>query len=1156
MILKNKGDRNFYKNAISVIEKHYQLSSKNIKLDIIGDNKPKVRNLTVHEGTVPYHGILIITMNEIAKFIAYVCPSAMLTAIPSVEDISIGTEEVKDPAWEKFLSYCELFSKDRTYVLIVDVMNNNSNTDLLLLSRLNWSMIIDLDPESEQAGFYKTVAAELAKIKKVHLFTPEQQVAISPFSSLYWLAGNGIAGRPTTLTADIKEWRRKSKQLINNVMIEFARALEPPFTTVIISDSVYIKDICECIDNSIGENNLFVYALQNIDTIKSTISEYAGKEIEISIPQIVSGLRRFTDVLNIDLKESGAVILPGKDESDVILPIEEFRDVEEYLTVVHKNIVEFENKAQERIEFLKGDEISWYGLNRHYDVDRDVTAKLIKLVDSELVRRENPIIFLNYFPGFGGTTVVKRVAWHFHNLYPTVQVLKYDFKITANKINKIYMATNKPVLILLENYQVSSENIARLCREVKALTFPATFLVSQRHAAKSSLREGKVNSSHEVPMPPSLSNNECGLFIDTYKEFAPERVLDLDKIMTSHSESEKHPFYIGLVAFLEDFKGLKDYITKAFIDATDKQKKMAAFISITYCYGKQESYPHVFNSLLDIPENKVIKLNEHLNTSLNQILISVQSKDGKSSWRPVHHLVGKEIVTQVLAGSSADTRLWKNNLCAFCLELIDMYSSNSIIPTDKTIDLLKKLFIFKDDDELLEMQGEKARFSLLIEETPQPGRLVIFKKLVEVFPREAHFWAHLGRYYTKDDINIDKAYKCFDEAIALSDDDPLLFHMKGMCIVSRIKVFTKESWGNVANRVKTEDAIKPLVDEANNLFSKSRDLRNNAYGFVSNINMLTHIIDFGFHSSGITDKAKFINSVNYSWYREMLDLAEDLMENAKRLYEGNESYHIKEFHLIERCNQRISEIYGDYSSVIQGWNNLLTKNIYKADIRRQIVRAYNRKNGGWEKIEPKVIATIIDHMETNIREEPAIGKNIYLWFQAAKFHKAVDIDTAISNVSSWNSTSDSLDSIYYLFILHVIKAIQGFSDSRITAEKLSKLSSDRNRFNENRIVPFEWYGKGTALDKIKNISLLGPRDSKTLFWTNTAILDPVEGYISNIEHAGKGNIELVCGLKAFFTPAHGNGNKGYFVGDENVRVKFFLAFSYDGLRAYKVESVK
>lgn len=114
---------------------------------------------------------------------------------------------------------------------------------------------------------------------------------------------------------------------------------------------------------------------------------------------------------------------------------------------------------------------------------------------------------------------------------------------------------------------------------------------------------------------------------------------------------------------------------------------------------------------------------------------------------------------------------------------------------------MRSLFITRNAD----VDAEKPVFSPLIEKLKDEHKVVsdgkyddtndaiisIFNKLVETYPEEPHFTAHLARFYFYIDKNYDKGFANIDAAIALSEStygyvDPLLYHMKAMGYSSRI----------------------------------------------------------------------------------------------------------------------------------------------------------------------------------------------------------------------------------------------------------------------------------------------------------------------------------------------------------------------------------
>jgi hypothetical protein len=193
-------------------------------------------------------------------------------------------------------------------------------------------------------------------------------------------------------------------------------------------------------------------------------------------------------------------------------------------------------------------------------------------------------------------------------------------------------------------------------------------------------------------------------------------------------------------------------------------------------------------------------------------------------------------------------------------------------------------------------------------------------------------------------------------------------------------------------------------------------------------------------------------------------------------------------------------------------------------------------------------------MEENLREEPDSQHNLRLWFRAYRYSARRNINLAISRLAQWRALGDSQDSYYYLYILHVIKAIQGASIEKVRAEDLIKQSSQEARNLRNRKRCFEWLGGGRGLERLTHYSELGEWGEAEDFYTRTSSLTRVEGRIARINAPEAGTIELrSCGLQAFFVPAKAEARKGR---DENRLVTFYLGFSYDGLRAWSVRLVE
>ena len=128
-----------------------------------------------------------------------------------------------------------------------------------------------------------------------------------------------------------------------------------------------------------------------------------------------------------------------------------------------------------------------------------------------------------------------------------------------------------------------------------------------------------------------------------------------------------------------------------------------------------------------------------------------------------------------------------------------------------------------------------------------------------------------------------------------------------------------------------------------------------------------------------------------------------------------------------------------------------------------------------------------------------------------------------------------------------MKAIDGSMIERERSLDLIEQSKAKARNVRNRTRSFEWFGAGDGIARLIHYTELGDWDEETNFYSEAHHLERVDGRVAQINGPEAGYIELTsCGLRAFFVPAVADVHKGR---DENVRLNFYLGFSYDGLRA-------
>ena len=155
----------------------------------------------------------------------------------------------------------------------------------------------------------------------------------------------------------------------------------------------------------------------------------------------------------------------------------------------------------------------------------------------------------------------------------------------------------------------------------------------------------------------------------------------------------------------------------------------------------------------------------------------------------------------------------------------------------------------------------------------------------------------------------------------------------------------------------------------------------------------------------------------------------------------------------------------------------------------------------------------------------------------------------MERVGYWRTNTNSLDSVFYLYVLYALQAIEGSALAIDPANRFIEESKTRTRFNRNRTKSLEWLGNGTGVTRLVHHTQLGTWDRSKDFWENTDLLARLPGRIARIDAPQSGEIEIQGGLRAFFVPARSNHRRGR---SENQAVTFYLGFSYEGLRAWEV----
>ena len=575
-------------------------------------------------------------------------------------------EELHISHWDEFYGACNKFEEGSLYILITGPNPSVSQEQKSVLGRVDWSLVLDFDQDTHISGLYSSIEAELKMARALHLLTLEERVSLNLTRGAYWFAALGLRDRPSTLVDNNwRAWNRKYSEDLRYLATSFVKAAsEQPIICVILSEETeYIHTICESFDSACGDLISFIFAVRDTERVAPVASTFNAQLIPIDFADICSGLQRMTSKRSI----GPDAYLPTLEGAPVLVPPEKLNWLEEDLEIVHLGSGQAEEPGSDpRQDFLRGMLVSWFGLAMHYDVDRDKTPTIQKRIDRDLAARSIRINRLYHWPGAGGTTIARRIIWNLHSTYPTVRLLRVIPDETIGRLREIYDLTQLPLLVVVEGANISITLLESLLNETLSRHLPLVFILVLRLFERVREQEGIVF------VDSTLSIQESRLFAKSYSEIVPERRDQLDQIATRTGGQRRNPFYFGLVAFGKDFISINDYVNRRLETATEVQKQTLLFLAMAYHYGQKAVSAQVFTELLNIPERRIVRLEQALSEQLRELLVR---EDGLH-WRPTHELIAKEILELILMGGAADRRVWKQNLSTWACKFIEIFKHN------------------------------------------------------------------------------------------------------------------------------------------------------------------------------------------------------------------------------------------------------------------------------------------------------------------------------------------------------------------------------------------------------------------------------------------------------------------------------------------------
>ncbi len=1064
--------------------------------------------------------------------------------------ITAATEKPfpKSDHWKVAWEQCAKFDEEKScFILIADqFLSKKSEFSQKLISRLPWSLVIDLATEGLNSPFAKSGVPLVQQQKTVtHLLPHQVQPGDNLSSSSCWLAAN--APQEDGSAAPISLWRKETLQVVRKLVREVYHANVPkPITLVILGDdgnTLKTKAMATAVEEvAAGYTHTVIVSDPSVSSTYSHVKDELEScvEVKCDIDDLCLGIYQIIG----DVSHRRSLWIPTRSNDGMkkleMLSGEDaslFRGAVELVPASPSLIA---SPSDSDSSFLQGGIVDWEDLDAHRDVDRDITRQLVQHLRTRLTASPNESYSINHSPGAGGTTVARRAAWELRDEFPAFVIASFSRDV-IEALDFAFRLTSLPLLIILEASAVTAGQRDFLYSELRGRNVRFLILDVRRHHSPKTTDTG-------VALADPMTVNEAQRFFRVFSSKTSNERKEKLRSLATHKDFEfyRSPFFFGLYSFERNFTKIPDFVKNCLDNTPESLKKPLCQLALLSRYSQEKIPLTALNVLMGInATSSPIELGNILGEGPERLILITSQGVGIK-----HPLLAEEILKQQLTPpENTNPDAWVVMLNEFCIEFIYDIVTLGLEDNSKILEILYDLFLERQSSE----GAGKSRFSELIELLGSPyGERRVLEALVSALPDNPFFLSHLARHMNyKRSGSFDEAERIAKQAIVLDESNDEPYHILGM--IYRFEIERRLQVDTVVGL-----DLDSLVSDIDELFNKARSAfeksfqisMDSNFPLITPIQMTLHTLGRIYSLSRSANFVRFLAGSSYTsvWCREKLDYAQSLFHELHRLEAVSDPSERR-----VRCDADYQELLGNTSQVVSELSALLKRpDVRKGPIRRLISSAYLRDINYWAKQKNVAIyRDIVSLCEENLSDDPGSIVDLRLWLRAYRMLPDASITLAIEKFNRAALIADGHESRYYLMILYFIAHRMGFPGSLLEAKRYQDYCRQFSTSSIGR-KSLEWLAKPTLGRPIPLLhhTELGEWDKQRDFFSKSTDLDHAEGRIDEIRSLQAGTI-VVSGMPAFFAP------RAEFrkLTDTNATVNVSIGFSYEGLRAWNVQRV-